>query len=52
MPLIPALERQKQVDIYEFKASLVYRASSRTARAVTQRNPVSKNKTKQKFAGM
>jgi hypothetical protein len=30
----------------EFKASLVYRVSSRTARA-TQRNPVSKNKTKQ-----
>jgi hypothetical protein len=30
----------------EFKASLVYRVSSRTARA-TQRNPVSKNKDKQ-----
>jgi hypothetical protein len=29
--------------ISEFKASLVYRVSSRTARA-TQRNPVSKNK--------
>jgi hypothetical protein len=27
---------------FEFKASLVYRVSSRTARA-TQRNPVSKN---------
>jgi hypothetical protein len=35
--------------ISEFKVSLVYRVSSRTARA-TQRNPVSKkqNKTKQK----
>jgi hypothetical protein len=36
--------------ISEFEASLVYRLSSRTARA-TQRNPVSKtkqNKTKQK----
>jgi hypothetical protein len=33
--------------ISEFKASLVYRVSSRTARA-TQRNPVLKNKTKQK----
>jgi hypothetical protein len=34
--------------ISEFKASLVYRVSSRTARA-TQRNPVSKKKkTKQK----
>jgi hypothetical protein len=32
--------------ISEFEASLVYRVSSRTARA-TQRNPVS-NKTKQK----
>jgi hypothetical protein len=30
--------------ISEFEASLVYRVSSRTARA-TQRNPVSKNKT-------
>jgi hypothetical protein len=29
--------------ISEFEASLVYRVSSRTARA-TQRNPVSKNK--------
>jgi hypothetical protein len=32
--------------ISEFEASLVYRVSSRTARA-TQRNPVSKNKNKQ-----
>jgi hypothetical protein len=33
--------------ISEFKVSLVYRVSSRTARA-TQRNPVSKQKTKNK----
>jgi hypothetical protein len=33
--------------ISEFKASLIYRVSSRTARA-TQRNPVSKNKQKNK----
>jgi hypothetical protein len=33
--------------ISEFEASLVYRVSSRTARA-TKRNPVLKNKTKQK----
>jgi hypothetical protein len=33
--------------IFEFEASLVYRVSSRTARA-TQRNPVSKTKTKTK----
>jgi hypothetical protein len=32
--------------ISEFKASLVYKVSSRTARA-TWRNPVLKNKTKQ-----
>ena len=41
--MIPVLGRQMS----EFKASLVYRESSRTAR-VTQRNPVSKNQiTKQ-----
>jgi hypothetical protein len=33
--------------ISEFKVSLVYKVSSRTARA-TQRNPVSKNKNKNK----
>jgi hypothetical protein len=33
--------------ISEFEASLVYRVSSRTARAI-QRNPVSKRKTKNK----
>jgi hypothetical protein len=32
--------------ISEFEASLVYRVSSRTARAA-QRNPISKNKNKQ-----
>ena len=45
MPLIPAFGRLRQVDLCEFKASLVYRVSSRTARTVTQRNTVSKNKT-------
>jgi hypothetical protein len=35
--------RSRQIS--EFKASLVYRVSSRTARA-TQRNPVSKKKKK------
>ena len=35
-----------QVDLCEFEASLVYRVSSRTVRAM-QRNPVSKKKTKQ-----
>jgi hypothetical protein len=33
--------------IFEFKASLVYRVNSRTAKAI-QRNPVSKNKQQQK----
>jgi hypothetical protein len=33
--------------ISEFKASLVYKVGSRTARA-TQRNPVSKNQKKEK----
>jgi hypothetical protein len=42
-PLIPALGRQKQVNFCEFEASLVYKASSRTAKA-TQKNHVWKNK--------
>ena len=47
IPLIPALGRKRQVDLCEFETSLVYRASSRTAGTVTQRNPVSnKNKNK------
>jgi hypothetical protein len=33
--------------IFEFEASLVYRVSSRTVRAI-QRNPVSKNQKKKK----
>ena len=42
MPLIPALRRQRQVDFCEFKASLVYRASFKTAKSA-QRNLVLKN---------
>ena len=38
MALILALRRKRQVDL-EFKASLVCKVSSRTAKA-TQRNPV------------
>jgi hypothetical protein len=41
MHLTLAQGRQRQVDINEFEASLVYRVSSRTAKA-TQRNHVSK----------
>ena len=44
-PLIPALWRQMQVDLNEFEASLVYKASSRIARA-TQKNPGSKKPNK------
>jgi hypothetical protein len=46
MLLIPGLGRQRQA-ISKFEVSLVYRGSSRTARA-TQRNPVSKKKKKKK----
>jgi hypothetical protein len=44
---VPALRKQRQADLCEFEASLVYRVSSRTAK-VTQRNPVSKQTNKQK----
>ena len=40
MPLISALGRQRQVALYEFEASLVYRMTSRTGSKATQRNPV------------
>jgi hypothetical protein len=46
-PLIPALGKQMQADLYEFESSLVYRESSRIARAM-RRNLVSKQKQKQK----
>jgi hypothetical protein len=42
--VVPALERQRQ-RISEFEASLVYKVSSRTTRAI-QRNPVLENKNK------
>ena len=38
-------EAEEGADFCEFKASLVYRVSSRTAKA-TQSNPVSKNRDK------
>lgn len=40
---IPRLKRQRQVNLCEFKASMLYRASSRIAGA-TQRNHISKKK--------
>ena len=42
MPLVPALARQKNEDILQFWASMLYKACSRTARAVMHKNPVSK----------
>ena len=42
--LIPALGRQRQVNLCEFEASLVYRVSSRIARA-TQKNSFTKKQT-------
>jgi hypothetical protein len=44
--LNPVIGRQRQVDLFEFETSMVYRMSSRTAR-VAQRNPVSQNQNKQ-----
>jgi hypothetical protein len=34
--LIPELERQRQADLCEFRASLVYKASSRIDRCLAQ----------------
>jgi hypothetical protein len=44
---MPALKRQRQVDLCEFKANLVYKESSRTDRA-TWRNSASKKIKKEK----
>jgi hypothetical protein len=45
-PLVPTLRKQRQADLCEFQASMVYRVSSKTAR-VTQWDPVSKKQNKQ-----
>ena len=37
MPSILALRRQRQVDLYEFEARLVYKEIFRTTSVVTQR---------------
>jgi hypothetical protein len=45
-PLVPALGRQRQVDLCEFEVSLVYRVSSRIVKA-KRRDPVLKtNRTR------
>ena len=46
-PLIPALRRQRQVDRYEFQASLVYGASPRTGSKAAENPYLEKQKTKQ-----
>ena len=46
MPLIPAFLEQRHTGLCEFKASLVYRVSSKTTRA-TQRKLVSEKTNKQ-----
>lgn len=43
MSLIPAVERKRQLDLCEYETSLVYRVSSRPARAVAQRRPILQN---------
>lgn len=47
MPVIPEFGRQRKVDLFEFKGSLVFRVSSRTVTA-TEKNPVLKNKLTRK----
>lgn len=42
--LIPALGRLRQADICEFKASLIYRASSRAAKETLSRKTIQTNK--------
>ena len=44
MPLIPALGRQRQVNLCEFEDSLVYRVNSRTARTLHRENLSQKTK--------
>ena len=48
IPLIPALRRQRHVDLCEFEASLVYRASSRTGSIATEKPCLEKNKKTKK----
>ena len=48
MPLIQALRRQRQVDLCESKASLVYRVSSRTERETLSWKTATKQKKDKK----
>ena len=44
--MIPTLGRQRQMDLCEFRASLVCKVSSRTSRSITQRKPLLKQRKK------
>jgi hypothetical protein len=44
VPLIPALGRQRRVDLCEFEASLVFIVSSRTAKAIQRETLSQKSK--------
>lgn len=46
IPLIPAPEKQRQIDLFEFKASLVYKVSSRNSSISTEK-PCVKNPQKE-----
>jgi hypothetical protein len=48
MHLIPALGRQRQVDLYKFEASLVYISEYRTDRALLHRETMSWTNTQTK----
>lgn len=43
------MDSQKHANLCKPKASLVYKVSSKTDKAVTQRNPVSKKRTKERI---
>lgn len=47
MPLIPALGRQRQVDLFEFEARLVFTVSSRTAGELQNGETLSQKHSKQ-----
>lgn len=48
MPLISSFGKQRQVDLSEPEASLIYKESYSTARAITKKNTVSKNQEEKK----
>ena len=48
MPLIPALRRQRQTDLCEFKASLIYKARQLSRTAGTSQGDSSQKKKKGK----